>query len=198
MSVYEYLLGYLNNIASNANIPMANGYFEGYSENLESSVFNEFAVIFSYRLKNAVSDEICTNDADFRVTYCQHLENIPQNTLISFIDENLESLIRALIVQNPQSLAKEMKEPDSYGIQRARDHGLASYNDYRKWCGLKKATQFDDFKNIPIKMRKALKDLYPHVDDIDLYVGVLSEEPVNEGLVGATFACEFNFKLIST
>jgi hypothetical protein len=34
-----------------------------------------------------------------------------------------------------------------------------------------------------------LKDIYSHVDDIDLFTGGLAERPVVGGVVGPTFAC---------
>ncbi|KAJ8944427.1 hypothetical protein NQ318_002123 [Aromia moschata] len=54
-------------------------------------------------------------------------------------------------------------------IQRARDHGVPSYNNFRALCNLKRATSFDDLaREIPPEVIARLKTIYASVDDIDL------------------------------
>ncbi|KPJ13122.1 Chorion peroxidase [Papilio machaon] len=75
-------------------------------------------------------------------------------------------------------------------IQRGRDHGLASYNDYRETCGLKRAKSFQDLTGeIPQDRINALSQIYESVDDIDLFVGGIMEKSVKGSILGPTFQC---------
>lgn len=75
-------------------------------------------------------------------------------------------------------------------IQRARDHGIPGYNEYRKYCNLTKARSFEDLGDlIPEGTIRDLKRLYAHVDDIDLFPGGLAEVSLKGGIIGPTFAC---------
>ncbi len=75
-------------------------------------------------------------------------------------------------------------------IQRARDHGIRPYNDYRALCNLKRARTFEDLsREVTPEIITRLKQTYEHVDDIDLFPGGLAETSLHEGLVGPTFAC---------
>ena len=75
-------------------------------------------------------------------------------------------------------------------IHRGRDHAIATYNEIRQICGLPKAETFDDITDqIRPNVVNRLRSMYKHVDDIDLFVGGLAEEPVSGGLLGWTFLC---------
>ncbi|XP_052067210.1 peroxidase-like protein [Mytilus californianus] len=78
-------------------------------------------------------------------------------------------------------------------IQRGRDHGLPSYNKFRKFCGLQPALTFGynaiGLRDMSYESAGALQRMYRHPDDIDLFSGGLSETPVQGGLVGPTFGC---------
>ena len=55
--------------------------------------------------------------------------------------------------------------------------------------GSKKAASFDDLSDISFQDRKRLKELYRHVDDIDIYVGGMLEKQAKHAFVGTTFQC---------
>lgn len=78
----------------------------------------------------------------------------------------------------------------SLNIHRGRDHAIATYNEMRQVCGLKAAHNFNDLLDqIPPETVRRLADVYQSVDDIDFFVGGISERPVSGGLLGWTFLC---------
>jgi peroxidase len=75
--------------------------------------------------------------------------------------------------------------------QRGRDHGLPSYNSYRQMCGLSKLTTFADVltNGLAPQVATLLSQVYTSVDDIDLYIGGLTEIVASGGNLGPTFSC---------
>jgi len=78
----------------------------------------------------------------------------------------------------------------SLNLHRARDHAIAGYNSIRQICGLPRARTFADFNDqIPSDIIPRLQRMYAHPDDVDFFVGGMSEKPVKPGLLGWTFLC---------
>ncbi|NER03123.1 MAG: peroxiredoxin [Okeania sp. SIO3C4] len=68
-------------------------------------------------------------------------------------------------------------------IQRGRDHGLASYNDVREVLGLPRKDNFSDISSDP-ELVAALEAVYSDVDEIDLWVGMLAEDNLENASIG--------------
>ncbi|MEB3356783.1 MAG: peroxidase family protein [Synechococcales bacterium] len=60
-------------------------------------------------------------------------------------------------------------------IRFGREAKVRSYNDYRELCKYPRVTDFSQITSDE-KVRKVLKDLYGHVDNIELYVGLYAED----------------------
>jgi peroxidase len=78
----------------------------------------------------------------------------------------------------------------SRNIQRARDHGIPAYNEFRKFAEMSKIKSFarkDRPDDISPSNFALLSTIYPDPSQIDLWVGGLAETPVFEGVVGPTF-----------
>ena len=75
-------------------------------------------------------------------------------------------------------------------VQRGRDHGLPGYNSFRELCGLKRVTNFNGFNDVMSKqIVERLKLIYKNVDDVDLFIGGISESSLPGALLGHTFQC---------
>ena len=74
-------------------------------------------------------------------------------------------------------------------IARARDHGIPGYLQFRKVCGLSVATGFKQLQDIPASQQSVLANLYADVRDIDVFVGLLSEQPQPRSRMGPTLTC---------
>ena len=75
-------------------------------------------------------------------------------------------------------------------IQRGRDHGLPGYNSFRELCGLGRVPHFDYMVDyIPYEIVERLKMIYEDVDDVDLFIGGISESNTVGSLLGPTFQC---------
>ncbi len=71
----------------------------------------------------------------------------------------------------------------SLNIQRGRDHGLSSYSSARAVLRLRPKRSFAAISSDP-DIQARLASVYSTVDDIDLWVGMLAEDPFNGGHVG--------------
>lgn len=61
-------------------------------------------------------------------------------------------------------------------IDQARVVELATYNDYRAYCGFPRVTRFNQISG-DSGVQSALRDVYGHVDRIEFYVGLFAEDP---------------------
>ncbi|XP_053377788.1 peroxidasin homolog pxn-1-like isoform X2 [Mercenaria mercenaria] len=109
-------------------------------------------------------------------------------------DSIIEEAVRSrLFLDTDNNIAFDLA---ALNIQRGRDHGLPSYNKYRKWCGLSSVGRkwaYDGNSGLidhTYRARQMLKGAgYKSPRDIDLFVGGLTETPLSGGNLGPTFEC---------
>ncbi|XP_052750505.1 peroxidase-like [Galleria mellonella] len=75
-------------------------------------------------------------------------------------------------------------------IAKNRYFGFQPYVKYKQFCNQKEYTSFDDLSNeIDPERIELLKEIYEHVEDIDLLAGIWMEKLIKGGSVPSTFYC---------
>ncbi|KPM04939.1 heme peroxidase-like protein 1 [Sarcoptes scabiei] len=188
---------------------MPNGYSNGYDNQCDATIMNEFsAAIFRLghtllkpsferldRNYQTIKASIKLREAFFNSDMIYEPYAIDQ-LLRGLVTSSIEKFDSSITEEVTNHLFEERRKPFSgtdlvaLNLQRARDHGIPSYNYYRKLCNMTKAKSFEDLQGeIPFPVIKKLKSVYEHVDDIDLFSGGVAEIPLHGALVGPTFGC---------
>lgn len=177
----------------------------GYDASVNPTIYNEFSVA-AFRLGHSMLnthlwrlDEQGDEIADGHIALHDAFFSGPSLLLN---EDDLDPILRGLATQPHQAIDAKLVsdvrnflfgQPGSGGfdlaslnIQRGRDHGVPSYNDARVAMGLARLNSFDDISSDQATV-EALDLAYASVDDIDLWVGGLAEDPVAGSQLGELF-----------
>nr|XP_046911836.1 uncharacterized protein LOC124492873 isoform X1 [Dermatophagoides farinae]XP_046911838.1 uncharacterized protein LOC124492873 isoform X1 [Dermatophagoides farinae] len=189
--------------------PLDSGYYNGYDDDCDATIKNEFsAAVFrlGHTLLKPSFERLDVNYQPIKQPMKLREGFFNSDMLYEpfATDELLRGLVTSSIEKFDNSITEEitnhlfedLKKPFSgmdlisLNLQRARDHGIPSYNQYRRLCNMTVAKNFEDLSNeIPMPVIKKLKLVYEHVDDIDLFTGGIAENSLHGALVGPTIGC---------
>lgn len=181
--------------------------FMGYDDTVNAGISNEFSTA-AFRVGHTMlSPEIQRRDPTTGDTAAEG--NIAlQDSFFNpqeIIDNGIDSLLLGLASGKAQAIDTLIVDDvrnflfgppgaggfdlASLNIQRGRDHGLPSLNDFREaFFGAGSGyNSFLDLTGGDADLADAFDDVYDSVDDVDLWIGGLAEQHINGGLVGETF-----------
>jgi len=179
--------------------------YAGYDAAINPSIYNEFSGA-SFRLGHSMLNErLLRLDASGNEIADGHIDLSAAfftAPMILTSESSIDPILRGLATQRHQAL-DEMIVDDlrnflfgapgdggldlaSLNIQRGRDHGLPDYNSMRVAMGLPAVLSFGDISSTADTIA-SLSATYSSVDDIDLWVGGLSEDAVGASQLGPLF-----------
>ncbi|XP_053565790.1 peroxidasin homolog [Bombina bombina] len=187
------------------------GNYSGYNSNLNGGIFNVFATAafrFGHTLINPILYRL---NETFQPIQQGHLPL--HKTFFSpfrlFQEGGIDPILRGLFgVPGKMRIPTELLNTElteklfsavhsvsldlaAINIQRGRDHGIPPYNDFREFCNLTSAQDFEDLK-IEIKnqeIREKLRSLYGTPKNVDLFPALMVEELLPGSLLGPTLMC---------
>ncbi len=182
----------------------APGPYAGYDDTIRPDIAQEFAA-GCYRFGHSmVSGDISFAAADGTISQTFGLRDVYFEPDV-IRDNGIEGFLYGLTLKEAQTLDLEVVDDmrnllfvgvGTFGIgldlaalniQRGRDHGLPDYNSFRTQMGMTPITAFSDIATDAATAEK-IGNVYNSVDDLDLWVAGLAEDPINNGQIGETCA----------
>ena len=182
--------------------------YSGYDSNVNPHMSTEFTTAAFRFGHTMLNDELLRFDAKGNVLAGGHLSLAQSFFNPSLITEpgSLDAVMRGLAYQQANEIDTQVIDnvrnmlfgpPGAGGldllslnIQRGRDHGLADYNSLREDMGLVKVTSFGEITSDPTHAAN-LAAAYGSVDNIDPWIGLMSEDHLPGASVGETMAAIF-------
>ncbi|KAL9596957.1 MAG: hypothetical protein Q9219_005468 [cf. Caloplaca sp. 3 TL-2023] len=97
---------------------------------------------------------------------------LPDEGLVRILTESVEDVAGAFGANN---IPKCLRAISMLGLQQGRAWNLGSFNEFRKFFGLKPHETFEDINSDPT-VADQLRHLYDHPDFVEIYTGLVSEE----------------------
>ncbi len=178
--------------------------FQGYNDELDPSI-NEFYALAGGNIGHSMLqmstpriDEYGNVNQQGKLTYQHGFYNPVELPLSGGLDD----IFRGMAVQEQAKVncyvPLEMRnfnmpwgEDEKYtdfwavAVNRGRDVGLANFNSARAALGLSKLTAFSEI-SINQELSGFLEDSYSNIDDVDLWVGMLAENHIENSAFGST------------
>ncbi|XP_075032781.1 peroxidasin homolog [Mixophyes fleayi] len=187
------------------------GEYRGYDPNINSAIFNAFATAafrFGHTLINPILHRLNESFQPIQQGPLP-LHKIFFSPYRLLQEGGIDPVLRGLFgvpgkMRDPTELLNlELTEKlfsavhsvaldlAAINIQRGRDHGIPPYNDYRVFCNLTSAKDFEDLK-YEIKnrdVRQKLRSLYGTATNVDLFPALIVEDLVPGTRLGPTLMC---------
>ncbi|KAK7075950.1 hypothetical protein SK128_027034 [Halocaridina rubra] len=196
--------------------PEKTGYYQGYNDRVNPGVLTEFSTSAFRFGHTTIPSDFLFMDKNYlpqgSVSLVEYFHNISaafqQGTCDSLlrgmigkrlpgVDMRIESVVLEQLFEIPGQF-NSGEDLIARNIARGRAHGIASYIQYRAACGVGATGSFNDLsKSMSPQAVDVLKKIYTNVEDIDLFIGGLAEDPTPGGLLGPTFACIIAFQFLN-
>ena len=178
--------------------------YQGYNPNVSPQIFEEFSTA-AYRFGHSIisptetkiaNDGTVLEQQDLVAASAEPTNDYPINGGADALLRNLaqdysqqegatiNSDLRNMLDANPPGDVGDLAAID---ILRERDLGIATLNQTREALGMTPYTSFNQITSDPT-LAGELQQVYGSVDQVDLFVGGLAEDPASGGsMVGPTF-----------